>query len=55
MGKWKLDPFPELLLIHLFRFSMVQHCPWGRVKGFHFVPGDHYNDQQNDESCRSLT
>jgi hypothetical protein len=35
MGKGKLDPSPELLLIQLFRFSMVAHCPWGRVKGFH--------------------
>ncbi len=34
MGKGKLDPSPELLLIQLFRFSMVAHCPWGRVKGF---------------------
>ncbi len=35
MGKGKLDPSTELLLIQLFRFLMVAHCPWGRVKGFH--------------------
>src|SRR6266568_4921483 len=34
IGKGKLDPSPELLLIQLFRFSMVAHCPWGMVKGF---------------------
>ena len=36
MGKGKLDPSPKLLLIQLFCFSIVKHCPWGRVKGFRF-------------------
>jgi hypothetical protein len=34
MGTGKLDPSPELPLIQFFRFSMIQHCPQGRVKGF---------------------
>jgi hypothetical protein len=38
-GIRKLDPSPELLLIHLFLFSMVQHYLRGRFEGFHNEKG----------------